>query len=164
MHGDVRIPLWARDGSVRAYTLVDTEDAEWVNRWRWCLSSVGYACRSQWSNGCVQIIQLHRALLKLTLGDGFEGDHIYRDRLDNRRSNLRVVPKGKNQQNVQSRQGAASRFRGVSWNKKTCKWRARVQMANRTVDCGCFTDEQEAAEAARDARRQLMPYTVEAAS
>lgn len=31
----VRIPLRARDGSIRAYALVDAADAEWLSQWTW---------------------------------------------------------------------------------------------------------------------------------
>lgn len=38
----MKIPLRAKDGSVRAYALVDDEDFEWLSRWRW----LGY-CNSR---------------------------------------------------------------------------------------------------------------------
>jgi hypothetical protein len=31
------IPLRARDGSVKAWALIDAADAAWLNQWRWSM-------------------------------------------------------------------------------------------------------------------------------
>ena len=159
----VRIPLRARDGSIRAYALVDTNDAEWINQWRWSLNSEGYARRGMSINGRQITIRLHRAILGLVDGDGFEGDHIDRNPLNCRRSNLRAVPYiGRaNQQNKRSAQGSTSGFRGVCWDRVQGKWKAKVKINGKTINLGRFTDELEAAEVARAARLRLMPYAVD---
>lgn len=157
-----RIPLRARDGSIRAYALVDAADAEWANQWRWSLGK-GYALRIGCAGGSRQTILLHRELLGLSPGDGLEGDHINRDRLDCRRANLRVVPKKgqPNHQNVSSHRGATSRHRGVSWDKRNGKWFVKVWAGGKHHYLGLFADEEEAAQVARDARLRLMPYAVD---
>lgn len=154
------IPLRARDGSVRAYAIVDAADADWINQWKWHLDVDGYARRSQKINGKWQTLLMHRELLGLTQGDGLEGDHIDRNTLNDRRNNLRSLPKGKNMQNFPS-MGGSSSYRGVSWFKRTRKWRAQVQVDGRTVYVGYFRNEQEAANAARLARARLLPYSVD---
>lgn len=159
-----RIPLRARDGSVRAYVTVDATDANWVNQWRWCLSAQGYAVRGVTvARGKRSIILLHRALLGLVEGDGLEGDHIDRDRLNCRRMNLRVVPKNgrANQQNTSSQRRSTSQYRGVSWDASAGKWVAGVKVNGRRQYLGYFTDETEAAEVARQARARLLPYAVD---
>ena len=161
----VRIPLFARDGAIRAYAVIDAADADWVNQWSWRLTNKGYAARSVRIEGRPGSVRLHRALLGLTRGDGMEGDHINRDRLDNRRSNLRALPKGLNAQNTGGWRHSSSQYRGVSWNKKDGKWTAQIRVGTRAdsrlMNLGRFHSEIEAAECAQAARLRLMPYAVE---
>lgn len=69
--GVAHIPLSARDGSIRAYAIVDATDAHWINQWRWHLDK-GYARRNEWRDGKCIAILLHRELLGLRSGDGLE--------------------------------------------------------------------------------------------
>ena len=156
------IPLRARDGSIRAYAIVDAADADWVNQWHWCLDN-GYARRSQKADGRNQAILLHRELLGLTPFDNREGDHLDLDRLNNRRSNLRVLPyDGRpNTQNKRSYRGSTSAHRGVSWSTRYGQWVAQIQINGKGQFLGRFDDELEAAEVARAARARLMPYATD---
>jgi hypothetical protein len=156
----VRIPLRARDGSVRAHAIVDPADAAWVNQWRWCMDGKGYAVRAQKIDGRKNMVFLHRELLGLVRGDGLAGDHINRDRLDDRRSNLRAIPRAANVQNQGGNPSASSPYRGVTptlWGR----WRARVRVAGKLLNFGTYGTQEEAAAAARAARRQVFPYAVD---
>ena len=157
------IPLRARDGSVRAYATVDASDADWVNQWRWHLDNRGYAVRSEYGEGFKggRAVLLHRSLLGLEHGDGVEGDHINRVRLDNRRSNLRRLPRGLNPQNQSSFKGSSSRFRGVCWDKEKSRWLAYVYVGRRQIKLGRFVSEDEAAQAARAGRLRWFPYALD---
>ncbi len=158
----VQIPLRARDGSVRAYVLVDADDAAWANRWQWHLDSYGYAMRnSEPVGGKRHVIYLHRELLGLTRGDGVTGDHVNRIKLDCRRSNLRRLTKAQNGQNVPGLRAASSAYRGVSWRKEQRRWAAYVTFGGKKRHLGFFTDELQAADAARQARLRHLPYSVE---
>jgi hypothetical protein len=160
--GIARIPLCDKDDTTRAHAIMDIERAEWASQWRWHLSAHGYAARNV--VGGEGAIYLHRELLGLTPGDGLEGDHLNKNRLDDRLENLRVVPKLGNRQNVPARKGASSRFRGVTWHKQRGKWAARVNLSNsggKNVYLGLFENEEAAASAAREARARLMPFSVD---
>jgi len=146
----VRIPLRRRDGTVVAHALVSPEDAHLAER-RWHRDNRGYA-RRMGPDGKVE--QLHRVVLGLTHGDALEADHINGDKLDNRRSNLRVVTHRENLQNLRSRPGAASRFRGVQWRDDRRCWRARLGR----VSLGYFHDELEAALAVERYRVEHLPF------
>lgn len=162
IEGDTaRIPLLARDGSVRAYALIDADDAEWAGQWPWHLSPKGYAVRNVRVEGGYKSFRLHRELLGLIENDGLDGDHINRDRLDYRRSNLRIIPKGGNSQNVPVRPDKRSAYRGVSWHTDTHRWRAYVYVQKKCVRLGSFTDEHEAGRVAKEARLRLMPYATD---
>lgn len=159
--GAVLIPLRARDGSVKAYTIVDAADADWVNQWHWGLTNNGYAQRGTLIGGVRRSHRLHRELLGLVKGDGLEVDHINRDRLDNRRSNLRVVTRRENAQNMSSQRKSTSPHRGVWWGKHVNKWIAQIKVGGRARHLGCFDDEMEAARVAKEARLAAFPYALD---
>lgn len=138
---------------VVAYTKVDDADYEWLSRAYWRLSE-GYPRRNA-------DVRMHREILGLVPGDGMEGDHINGDRLDNRRTNLRVVTHAQNKQNLSSYRGSSSRFRGVCWESRRRKWRAYMTVDGRRFELGQFASEEQAAQVAAEARRQAMPFTSE---
>jgi hypothetical protein len=158
--GSARIPLYARDGNVVGYSTVDAADAAVLDRWTWRLT-LGYAKRGQMIDGQFRHILMHRAILGLTHGDGLEGDHINRDKLDNRRENLRIVTPHGQKQNVPSRRNSSSRFRGVSFFKRTGRWIAHVRVNGKSMHLGYFATELEAADAARIGRSRFMPYAID---
>jgi hypothetical protein len=150
-----RVPLLRRDGIIADYATIDVVDAEWVGQWPWCLSQAGrYAVRG---NG----IRLHRELLGLKPGDGLFGDHIDRDTLNDRRSNLRAVPPSESPQNVSPRMGGTSVYRGVAWSKQYGCWIAYCNVGGKRTYWDLFDDETEAAEAARAARARFMPLATD---
>lgn len=157
----VQIPLRARDGAIIAYATVDAADAEWVNQWHWALTGTGYAIRGSREGGRKRNVRLHRELLGLTEVDRVEVDHINRNRLDCRRSNLRIVTHQGNMQNRNSNSNTSSIYRGVTWHKQRGKWAARIKVEGRTKHLGLFSDEIEAAEAAQAARSELFPWSAE---
>lgn len=154
----IRLPLIVR-GRVVAHALVDREDAH-LGKMQWRLTRHGYAVRSEYepTTMATWIRQLHRAVLALDRDDPLRVDHINRDKLDNRRANLRLVTFAENTQNRPSQRGSKSRFRGVSWNTEKRRWQATVGIDGRSVYLGRFTDEVEAAEAADDYRLTHMAF------
>lgn len=158
--GAVLIPLRARDGSIRAYAIVDAADADWANQWHWSLNGP-YACRGTMSGGVRRTHRLHREILGLKPGDGLHADHINRNKLDNRRSNLRAVTRSGNAQNTPSQRASSSVHRGVHWAKHANKWVAHIKIDGRTRHLGCFVDELEAARVAKAARMEAFPYATD---
>jgi hypothetical protein len=156
-----RLPLFSRDGSICGYAVLDAADAEWASQWRWALNIDGYAIRSDGSAQDKRSILLHRELLGLVPGDGLEGDHRNRSRLDDRRENLRAIPKPAQQQNVPGQHGRSSAHRGVSWNTQKQRWHAYTHVSGKTHHLGYFESEDEAAEAARAGRARLLPYAID---
>lgn len=156
--GTARLPLFRRNGTVSGYARIDAADAGWASQWRWHLSRTGYVCRGDQHADRPRMIRLHRVLLGLVHGDGQHVDHIDRDRLNCTRANLRIVTQAANNQNVsRSLTRGGPRYRGVFWCADTNRWRVRVGR----VHVGRFDDEEEAAEAARAARRRLLPYATD---
>lgn len=86
---------------------------------------------------------LHRDILGLTVGDGKKGDHINGDRLDCRRSNLRVATHLENCRNTRS---TSTTFKGVS--RSHSRFKARIQIVRgNELHLGTFATPEEAARA-----------------
>jgi hypothetical protein len=99
-----------------------------------------------------QDIYLHRLIMFKIFGAhilGFEIDHINRNGLDNRRSNLRLASRGENAANKSKAKGASSKYRGVAWRQNNRKnpWVAYISKNNRRIDLGYFATEELAAAA-----------------
>jgi hypothetical protein len=156
------IPLRNRRGDIIAHASVDDGDFEAVSRFRWALTSDGYAQRSWRDNGRGRTARMHREILGLGPDDALVGDHRNGDRLDNQRANLRAVTILQNNQRRGPRAVGTSRYRGVSRVKTTGKWHASVRFRDRLFHLGDWESEDEAAEIAAAVRGALMPYSEEA--
>lgn len=160
-----RIPLYRSDGTVQAYALVDPDDFDRLGHHRWLLGGRGYVLRSVQRSGQRQWIRLHRDVMGLGAycDDKRQVDHINLDRLDNRKANLRVVTFAENMQNRAPRIGNHSKYRGVSWNARVCRWFAYVNVDGKRTYLGYFDDEDEAGRVAAEFRAQHMPFSADAA-
>jgi hypothetical protein len=146
-----RIPL----SGGKAFALVDDADYEFLRPRPWHLVPAGshrYARSGR--PGCW--IYMHRLLLNAPKGK--QVDHINRDGLDNRRSNLRLCNHSENGQNTVANRGAGSRFRGVYFHKSSGQWMARHTVEGHHYFIGRFKDEVEAARAAQAFRDEHMPF------
>lgn len=155
----IRIPLRRRDGAIRAHALLDATDAH-LAELRWCLNGQGYVIRNIKVDGRCKAVMLHREVLGLQRGDPMEGDHINRNALDNRRSNLRIVTHAENQHNKGSC-GGSSQYRGVTWDRINLKWIAQCKLAGRCNFLGHYADEAEAAAVAAAFRLQHMSHATD---
>lgn len=149
----VEVPAVQRD---QVHTvLLDVDDYLWLDGRRLSLASHGYAQVCARGTGVSAL--LHRELLGLRPRDGLIGDHINGNKLDNRRSNLRIVTPGESSANMsaQSRTG----YRGVYPNKN--KFSAVAVVAGKRTYLGVFTTPEEADEAIHAWRLAHMPGYVD---
>lgn len=119
--------------------LVDDADLSAVVWYKWCYDGQYAAARI---NG--KKIRLHRFLLGEP--DGLV-DHINRDKLDNRRRNLRVVNYSQNNRNTDIRIDNTSGHKGVSYDKYGNRWRAFVYSSGKRINLGSFKNITEAVKA-----------------
>jgi HNH endonuclease len=160
----VLVPLYDRHGAVVAYAQVDPADGH-LTEHRWCRGRNGYAMRNAHAeDGVRRAVYMHREIVGLVHGDGLEADHRNGDKLDNRRSNLRVVTRAENCQNITSGGWGASRYRGVTWDATRGKWVAQAKLRGRNHHLGRYAREEDAAAAAAAFRAVHMPFSGEAAA
>lgn len=141
--------------SGRGTTQVDDRDYETLNRRSWHLHPTGYACAAGGS-------KMHRMILGLT-DPAQLVDHISGDKLDNRRSNLRVVTAAQNQENKRRLSKTnRSGYRNVTWHRSTGKWQATVSIKGRLRHLGLHPTPEHAAVAAMRFRAEHRPFSPEA--
>jgi hypothetical protein len=117
--------------------LADDEDAEFIRSHKWSASHLGYARTT--IRGRTEM--LHRLLMGLLPGDKRQVDHANGNRLDNRKSNLRVCSVRENRRNVRKRKDNTSGYKGVIRVHRPDgrdEWRAVLAV-------GGFTSAEEAA-------------------
>lgn len=128
--------------------LVDDADFEMLSQWKWCVS-MGYALRGCRIGSKQFRFLMHRVITAAPKGVGV--DHIDRNRLNNCRSNLRLVSQGVNVQNT-TRVGK-SMYRGVHFHANG--YTAYINFENKRNHLGRFKKPEEAARAYDEAALRL---------
>lgn len=121
---------------------VDDDDYQNLRQYKWHLSN-GYPSRHK-NDGSGGKIYLHRVVSKTP--EGLHTDHINGNKLDNRRSNLRVVTASQNHMNRRKdgRKGLTSKLKGAQYHKASGLWRSRIKVGDKHLSLGYFKTEMEA--------------------
>lgn len=85
-------------------------------------------------------------------------DHINRVRTDNRICNLRPATHAENAQNQRKHRDNTSGVTGVSWDKKSRKWRANIRLNGRKIFLGLYETIKEAAAARAAGKAKLHTF------
>ena len=125
------------------FAIVDDEDYEYLNQWKWTFLNTGYVMRRIQKKGHkTKYILMHRLILNTP--KGMITDHINRNRLDNRRENLRICTPSQNLCNTNLRKDNTSGHRGVYWYKPYSKWMVICTINSKSKFLGYFEDKSEA--------------------
>lgn len=126
--------------------LVDDEDYEYLNQWKWQFSS-GYARRNiRLLNGKRSSQSMHRLILNVPSLE-FLVDHINGNKLDNRKENLRTCDSCENAWNRGVKKENKLRIKGVSFKKEHSRYVAVIQVKKKQLHLGYFYCPIEAARA-----------------
>lgn len=127
--------------------LIDDDAFERVSKLAWWITPQGYAVtRPPSGSRARKTVSMHRFIINAP--DGSEVDHINRNKLDNRKCNLRLCTHSENCRNEGKRRGCSSQHRGVSWNKRKGRWQVVIRVNGKLEWRGWYESEAEAAEAA----------------
>jgi hypothetical protein len=140
--------------------LLSDEDADLISECKWGVAGPGYVSGSY--QGKQQY--LHRVVLSRVIGrelvKGEYSDHINRNRLDNRRENLRVVTNRQNLLNRELQDNNTSGYRGVWYYKGQAhknikkRWAAEIKIVGKRKFLGFYETAKEAAQAYDNAARE----------
>lgn len=135
----MQIPLGGKYG-LKKSALIDAEDIHKVTSLSWHVSDNGYVINRSRGN----TVRMHRLIMNTP--PGMDTDHINHNKLDNRKSNLRICTRSENLKNKQG-------VKGYYYCKKRDRW---------VVDCIAievkwkqFKSEEEAKRFVAERREQI---------
>lgn len=115
--------------------IVDDIDYSKVSKYRWYLNAGGYVqCESPY-------LLLHRKILNAPKGTHV--DHKNRNKLDNRRYNLRLCSRSQNSHNSPKRKNNTSGFKGV-YLIPSKRWIAKINIQGQRIFLGTFDTKEQA--------------------
>jgi hypothetical protein len=132
------------------YAIVDADDYERLAKYKWQVHRsrrTHYAYRYSSTRGGKkrQTLWMHHEIIDIP--EGMVCDHINHNGLNNRRANVRPATASQNSCNRRNSGQTTSRYRGVSEDTRSNKYRARIEFNGRNIHLGTFDDEKEAAKA-----------------
>ena len=140
----------------------DLADLELVKQYRWCTNRYGktmYALTSVRCDNKQITLLLHQFLLPAS--KPLSVDHIDRDGLNNRRSNLRRATRHQQAVNQGMRDDNTSGVKGVIWNKAKRKWMASIEVDRKHIYLGLFKSKEDARVARLEGERKYFKSTDE---
>lgn len=132
--------------------VVDAADYDRLSQYKWYANkkTSGYYAATRKNS---KVLYMHREIMKYTLNPepctlnpNLFIDHIDRNPLNNRRSNLRFCTPRQNCFNQRPKLGT-SKYKGVCWHKKQKAWAAIIEMNGKATHLGFFRSESDAAKA-----------------
>lgn len=127
-------------------TMVDDEDFEWLNKWKWGAHKSGnvfYVSRACYQSGKAKTIKMHRLILGLNDSKTY-CDHIDGNGLNNQRFNLRACTSSQNQMNRGAQKNNELGIKGIRLRKDNNKYQARIKLGGIDYYLGNFNTIEEA--------------------
>jgi len=134
----------------RKYAIIDDNDFQWLSQYRWSVAGGakkdGYYAAYRGDN---ELAYMHRLIMDAPAG--VEVDHINRNRLDNRRSNLRLCDSHQNKLNTKLRSDNITGCKGLRWRNDVKSWRVNVKIRGKEIHIGYFKKKRDAIRARKEA-------------
>lgn len=129
--------------------IIDIDDVESVSNNKWTLYKNGYPGAR--ING--KLIYLHNFIIR-DVRKPYEIDHINRNRLDNRKENLRICTRQQNNCNKNIPSNNTSGVCGVYWDNTGKRWVARISKNKKTIFQKYFKNFEDAVIARKEAEKE----------
>jgi len=118
---------------------LDAEDAHYLDYYTWRINAQGYLANRNAN------MRFHNLVMgRFDCSDGLVCDHINQNPLDNRKCNLRIVDKRINALNSKLRSDNTSGYKGVSFDKRSGRWFARIYLYGKDKRIGTYATPEEA--------------------
>lgn len=111
----------------------------------WLEDRLGYLVRHNNSNDRRGAIFAHHLVVGKPRNRKYHTDHIDRNKKNNQRENLRIIPARFNAANSGLPVNNTSGYKGVSYHKPSGKWAARIVVNKRKMHLGAFDTARDAA-------------------
>jgi len=132
-------------GKKKTLIFIDANDFEKISKFGLHLSSHGYVRATKQ----YKTIYLHRLIMNPP--DNMKIDHINGNKLDNRKSNLRICEQKQNCLNKKIGKRNKTGVPGVWWCKERKKWAAQISVNCKTKGLGRYINFNDAVEARKKA-------------
>ena len=138
--GDIAfIRLYNGNQRLNGTAIIDADDVDRCSKLKWRKNDAGYVVSSERKNSH----RLHNFILHRNPTLMIVADHINRNPLDCRKSNLRICNRTENNGNVGLRADNSTGFKGISkWGNQ---WSAQVIYKRKSHRLGSFGTKEEAA-------------------
>lgn len=120
------------------YALVDDEDFEFVNQFKWHLNK---AYADSYAKG--KFYKMHRLVMKAKPGQQI--DHINHNELDNRKENLRFCTQTENNRHIRMRRDNTVGYKNVMLDGSTGHFRPYIYVDGKPIFFGSFIEKRHAA-------------------
>ena len=130
----------------RGEVLIDTKDVAKCQQLKWFVKKRKGISLAAITRIDHKLIRMHHFLFGMP-PDELEYDHINRNPLDNRKSNLRLCTFEQNQWNQNNQRTNTSGYKGVVKCSSGKNWFARITVKGKEKYLGCFDNKILAAEA-----------------
>lgn len=130
------------------YTIVDDEDYEMLNQYKWYYdvnkNGTQRVLRTGYAGGKYTKYSMPRIIMNAP--SSMVVDHVNRNQLDNRKTNLRVCTQRQNCMNAKQPSGKYTCYKGLKYYDKNPyrPWIARIRVNNKTYS-GKFRSTEEVA-------------------
>lgn len=138
-----KIIIFDKKGKFKTEAIIDAEDYDKVKNYKWCCPSQNLIQTRIDSNNCLLLWHLILRYPK----EGFMIDHKDMNRLNNRKSNLRLATASNNLCNRKIISNNTLGFKGISLDKRDGKYSAYVHIDKKRLSLGRFGTDIEAAKA-----------------
>lgn len=146
MQKNTKTNVWAFEGNTAiGYThknekfYIDKEDYEKAKNYCWRIDiNAGYVIANS-RDGSNRIVWLHRIVMGVD-DETIYVDHRNWDKTDNRKTNLRLATKSENNMNIKRKTNNTSGYTGVTFNKRSGKYIARISINGNRIYLGTFDD------------------------